>query len=92
MRYLPPNSFSLFTTITKIFSITTLTKYIPVTGSETVWLLDARLVHFLENRLRYGGEVVSLTLQPPFTTGRFLIPFRLEAERVPGSSAAGRIV
>jgi hypothetical protein len=28
----------------------------------------SRLSHFLDNRLTHGGEVVSLTRRPPFTT------------------------
>jgi hypothetical protein len=31
---------------------------------------STRFLHFLDNRLTDGGEVVSLTLQPPLTTRR----------------------
>jgi hypothetical protein len=31
------------------------------------------LLHFVNNRLTDGGEVVSLTRRPPFTPGRFLV-------------------
>jgi hypothetical protein len=36
-------------------------------GSET-----SRLSHFLDNRLTHGGEVISLTLLPPFTPRKIL--------------------
>jgi hypothetical protein len=35
--------------------------------------VTSRLPHFLDNRLTDCGEVVSLTRQPPFTPGRFLV-------------------
>jgi hypothetical protein len=43
-------------------------KAIPVIGREgPVGFETSRLPHFLDNRLTVGGEVVSLTRQPPFT-------------------------
>jgi hypothetical protein len=43
-------------------------KAIPVIGRGGPWGCEAsRLPPFLENRLTDGGEVVSLTRQPPFT-------------------------
>jgi hypothetical protein len=52
----------------------------------------SRLPHFLDNRLTNGGEVVSLTLRPPFTLKK--IPgthFCLRLSRSQGHSVAGRI-
>jgi hypothetical protein len=44
-------------------------KAIPVTGRGGLYGSEiSRLPHFLDNRLTDGGEVVSLTLLPPFTT------------------------
>jgi hypothetical protein len=55
-------------------------KAIPVTGCET-----SRLPHFLDNRLTYGGAVVSLTCRPPFYTQEdFWYSFLLETESTPG--------
>jgi hypothetical protein len=62
-------------------------KDIPVTGCATL-----RLPHFLDNRLTDGGEVVSLTLRPPFNPRK--IPgthFYWRLSRPQGHSAAGRI-
>jgi hypothetical protein len=43
-------------------------KVIPVTGRGGPWACDtSRLPQFLDSRLTDGGEVVSLTRQPPFT-------------------------
>jgi hypothetical protein len=40
----------------------------PVTGRGGPWGCEMlRLPHFLDNRLTYGGETVSLTRRPPFT-------------------------
>jgi hypothetical protein len=45
----------------------------------------SRLPHFLDNRLTDGGEVVSLTLRPPFTPQEDCwYSFLLEAESTPG--------
>jgi hypothetical protein len=55
------------------------------------------LLHFLENRLTDGGEVVSLKLRLPFTPPPQVdswYSFLLEAKSTPGpqdNSAAGRI-
>jgi hypothetical protein len=44
-----------------------------------------RLTHFLDNRLTDGGEVVSLTRRPPFTTREdSWYSFLLRAESTPG--------
>jgi hypothetical protein len=52
----------------------------------------SRLPHFLDNRLRDGGEIVSLTYRPPFTSQEgSWYSFLLEAESTQGYSAAGRI-
>jgi hypothetical protein len=52
----------------------------------------SRLLHFLESRLTYGGEVVSLTRRPPFTPqGDSWYSFLLETESLSGHSAVGRI-
>jgi hypothetical protein len=40
----------------------------PVTSRGGLWGCEtSRLPHFIENRLKDGGEVVSLTRWPPFT-------------------------
>jgi hypothetical protein len=49
--------------------------------------VKSRLPHVLSNRLTDGGEVVSLTRQPPFTWYSVL----LEAESTQGHSVAVRI-
>jgi hypothetical protein len=47
-------------------------KDIHVTGLEGPWGCEmSRLPHFLDNRLKDGGEVVSLMCQPPFTPRKF---------------------
>jgi hypothetical protein len=56
-------------------------KVILVTGCET-----SRLPHFLDNRLKYGGEVVRLTRRPPFTPQEnSWYSFLLEVELTPRS-------
>jgi hypothetical protein len=48
-------------------------KAIPVTGRGDPYVYEtSRLLHFLDNRLTYGGEVVGLTRQP-LPPGRFLV-------------------
>jgi hypothetical protein len=43
-------------------------KAVPITGrGGQLGCETSRLPHFLDNRLTDGGEVVSLTRQPPFT-------------------------
>jgi hypothetical protein len=52
----------------------------------------SRFPHFLDNRLKDGGEVVSLTRRPSFASRK--IPsthFRYRLSRPQGYSAAGRI-
>jgi hypothetical protein len=52
----------------------------------------SRLPHFLDNRLTYGGEVVSLTHRPPFTSRKIAgTHFCSRLSRPQGRSAAGRI-
>jgi hypothetical protein len=42
---------------------------IPLTGHEgALYCETSRLPHFLDNRLTDGGEIVCLTLRPPFTS------------------------
>jgi hypothetical protein len=42
---------------------------VPVTGRGGPWGCEtSSLPHFLDNRLTDGGEVVSLTRRPPFTS------------------------
>jgi hypothetical protein len=61
-------------------------KAIRVTGHEGPWGCEtSRFPHFLHNRLTHGGEVVSLTRQPPFTPQEdSWYSFLLEAESTPG--------
>jgi hypothetical protein len=48
--------------------------------------------HFLANQLTDGGEVVSLTRRPPFTSGILLVLISVKRlSRPQGHSAAGRI-
>jgi hypothetical protein len=65
----------------------------PVTGREGPWRCEmSRLSHFLDNRLTDNGEVVSLTLRPPFTPKEnSWYSFLLEAESTPGLCAARKI-
>jgi hypothetical protein len=44
----------------------------------------SRFPHFLDNRLTDGGEVVTLTRRPPFTTRKIPGTVLLEAESTPG--------
>jgi hypothetical protein len=57
-----------------------------VTGHEGPWGCEtSRLPHFLDNRLTDGGEVVSPTRRPPFTSQEdSWYSFLLEAESTPG--------
>jgi hypothetical protein len=49
-------------------------KVIPVTGRRYPYGCEtSRFPHFLDNRLTDGVEVVSFTIQPLFTSGRFLV-------------------
>jgi hypothetical protein len=49
-------------------------KAIPVTGrGDPEGCETPRLPHFLDNRLRDGGKVISLKPRPPFTPGRSLV-------------------
>jgi hypothetical protein len=51
-----------------------------------------RIPHCLDIRLTDGGEVVSHTCWPHFTSRKiFWYSFLLEAEHTPGPSAVGRI-
>jgi hypothetical protein len=51
-----------------------------------------RLPHFLDNRLKDGGEVVSLTRRPPFTPSKFPgTHFCWRLRRTQSHSAAGRM-
>jgi hypothetical protein len=61
-------------------------KATPVTGREgTLGCETSRLPHFLDNRLTDGGEVVSLTRRPPFTSQEdSWYSFLLEAKSIPG--------
>jgi hypothetical protein len=46
---------------------------VPVTGRGGLKGCEtSRLQQFLDSRLSDGGEVVSLTRRPPFTSARFL--------------------
>jgi hypothetical protein len=53
----------------------------------------SRILHFPDNRLTDGGEVVSLTSQPAalYTQENSWYSFLLEVESTPGHIAAGRI-
>jgi hypothetical protein len=77
-------------TIEKYF---VMTSSIPVTGRGCPEGCEtSRLPHFLDNRLKYGGEVVNLTRRPSFTLQEdSWYSFLLEAESISGPSAAGRI-
>jgi hypothetical protein len=45
----------------------------------------SRLPHYLDNRLKDGGKVVSLALQPPFTPQEdSWYSFVIETESTPG--------
>jgi hypothetical protein len=61
-------------------------KVIPVTGREDLWGCEtSRLPHFLDNQLKDGGEVVSLTRRLPFTPQEdSWYSILLEAESIPG--------
>jgi hypothetical protein len=53
----------------------------PVTGPEgPLGCKTSRLPHFLRNRLKDGGEAVSLTLRRPFTARKIPNNHSLEAE------------
>jgi hypothetical protein len=57
-----------------IIIIITTAKTISVTGSGGPLGFEiSKLPHFLENRFTDGGEVVSLTTQPPLPPGKFLV-------------------
>jgi hypothetical protein len=61
-------------------------KAIPVTGRGGPYGCEMpRLLHFLDNRLTDGGEVVSLRRRPPFTLQELSwYSFLLEAVSTPG--------
>jgi hypothetical protein len=47
---------------------------IPVTGSGNPQVCEtSRLPHFLDNRLKDDGEVISLTRRLPFTSRKLLV-------------------
>jgi hypothetical protein len=61
-------------------------KAIPITGREGPLGCEmSRLPHFVDNRLKYGGEIVSLTHRQLFTPqeGSWCL-FLLEDESTPG--------
>jgi hypothetical protein len=69
-------------------------KAIPVTGRGGPSGCETQtLLHFLDNRLTDGGEIVSLTRQPAalYPQEDSWYSFLLEAESAQGPSAAGRI-
>jgi hypothetical protein len=78
-KELLPRLFVKFTNLytNKILSSGKKGKAIPVTGRGSPQACEtSRLPHFLDTRLTYGGEVVSLTCRPHFTPpppGRFLV-------------------
>jgi hypothetical protein len=83
----------LFYTPTDLVHLEQKGKAIPETGrggpqgSET-----SRLPHFLENRLKDGGEIVSLTRSQPFLPQEdSWYSFLSEPNRLQGRSASGRI-
>jgi hypothetical protein len=53
--------------------------------------MTSRLLHFLDNRLTDGDEVVSLTLRPAAPQEDSWYSFLLEAESPQGHGSAGRI-
>jgi hypothetical protein len=59
---------------------------VPITDRAGPWGCEtSRLPHFLDNRLTDGGEVASLTCQPPFTPQEdSWYSFLLEDESTPG--------
>jgi hypothetical protein len=61
-------------------------KAIPVTGRGGPWGCErSRLPHYVGNRPRDGGKVVSLARRPPFTPQEdSWYSFLLEAESTPG--------
>jgi hypothetical protein len=63
-----------------------LSKAILITGRGGPYGCEtSRLPHFLDNRLTDGGEVVSLTRRPLFTSQEYSwYSFLLEAESTPG--------
>jgi hypothetical protein len=73
-------------TILKSSYISCKGKAIPVTGRGDPLVCEtSRLLHFLDNRLTDGGEVVSLTCRPPFTPQEdSWYSFLLEAESTSG--------
>jgi hypothetical protein len=52
----------------------------------------SRIPHVLDNWIKYGGKVVSLTLQPPFIPKeRSWDPFLLDVESTPGLEGLGKL-